>query len=151
MSYETWFHRGTYYNPEYRIQLYGYCRDPEKLTLKEVEYHDNSAACLQAELDAMQEDLKQYRQALAARYAKLSAMPYKLRLSLIRHAPWSGRGVTFDLRIIRIYEDGTAVDELHEHYTGKQRREALARFEELKKQRPGIEIVVDIERRSWER
>ena len=35
--------------------------------------------------------------------------------------------------------------------TAKQRREALARFEELKKQRPGIEIVKDIDRRSWER
>ena len=78
-------------------------------------------------------------------------MPYKLRLSLVRHSPWSGRGVTFDLRIIRIYEDGNAVDELHEHYTGKQRREALARYAELKKQRPGIDAVLDIERRTWER
>ena len=28
---------------------------------------------------------------------------------------------------------------------------ALARFEELKKQRPRIEAVQDIQRRSWER
>ena len=45
----------------------------------------------------------------------------------------------------------TEVKELNEHYTGKQRREALARFEELRKQRPGIELVKDIQRRSWER
>jgi len=49
------------------------------------------------------------------------------------------------------YEDGTEIQELNEHYTGKQRREALARFEELRKQRPGIELVKDIEKRSWEK
>lgn len=45
----------------------------------------------------------------------------------------------------------TEIQELNEHYTGKQRREALARFEELRKQRPGIELVKDIEKRSWEK
>ena len=42
------------------------------------------------------------------------------------------------------------MQELAETYQGKQRRKALARFEELKRQRPGIEIMKGIEKRSWE-
>ena len=64
---------------------------------------------------------------------------------------YSGSGVLYYVRIVRAYQDGTEVQELAETYQGKQRREALARFEELKKQRPGIEIMKDIEKRSWER
>ena len=81
----------------------------------------------------------------------LQTAPYKLRLELKREAGWRGKGVDYYVNIYRTYEDGTEVMELNEHYTGKQRREALARFEELKKQRPGIEIMKDIEKRSWER
>ena len=151
MSYETWFHHGTWYNPEYRVNLYGYFRDPEKLTQKDIDWQEQSAARCIAEAQELIADLQEHRKALAARYAELASAPYTLRLELVRHPAWSGHGVTFDLRIVRRYEDGTEVDELNEHYEGKQRREALARFEELKKQRPGIEIVKDIERRSWER
>ena len=71
---------------------------------------------------------------------------------LERHpSAWAGRPITYDVRIIKTYEDGTKTTELLETYLGKQRREALARFEELKKQRPGIEAIKDIERRGWER
>ena len=61
----------------------------------------------------------------------------------VAEATWSKEAAKWEhlhhLRVVKIM--GTA----------KQRREALARFEELKKQRPGIETVKDIERRSWER
>ena len=72
-------------------------------------------------------------------------------MELERKPSYSGSGVLYYVRIVRAYQDGTEVQELAETYQGKQRREALARFDELKKQRPGIEIVKDIERRSWER
>ena len=49
------------------------------------------------------------------------------------------------------HEDGTAETVLHEHFTGKERRAAFARFAELKHQRPGIEIYQDTDKRSWER
>ena len=97
------------------------------------------------------ESSKEYRKALAARYSELDAAPYSLRLELERKPSYSGSGVLYYVRIIRKYQDGTEVQELAETYQGKQRREALARFEELKKQRPGIEIMKDIEKRSWER
>ena len=81
----------------------------------------------------------------------MESAPYALRLELERKQSYSGSGVLYYVRIIREYQDGTEVQELAETYQGKQRREALARFEELKKQRPGIEIMKDIEKRSWER
>lgn len=48
------------------------------------------------------------------------------------------------VRIVRTYEDGTTETQLSETYPGKQRREALARYDELRKQRPGIETLKDI-------
>ena len=47
--------------------------------------------------------------------------------------------------------DGTEIKELREKYSGKDRRKAFARFEEIQKQRPGIEAIKDIEKRSWEK
>ena len=133
------------------VALRGYFRPPEELTLEDIPAHDRSAAHLLSQAQALIQDLTEYRQALAARYAALAAMPYQLRLTLVRHPPWSGGGVSFDLRLTRHYEDGTETDELREHYTGKDRREAIARYEELRKARPGIETAKDIARRPWER
>ena len=96
----------------------------------------------------MLDDLTEYRQALAARYAALSTMPYTLRLELERIPDWGSGRVKYYVRLVKTYEDGTAVKELEEVYAGKQRREALARFEALRKERPGIEAVKDIERRA---
>lgn len=133
--------------------IYIYAQNPARLkTAHEVEYRDKDAAAKIAELERYIADLKDYRQALAARYAQLDTMAYTLRLELERHpSAWAGRPITYDVRIVKTYEDGTKTTELLETYLGKQRREALARFEELKKQRPGIEVVKDIDRRSWER
>lgn len=58
-------------------------------------------------------------------------------------------GVTYDLTLSRIYEDGT--QELQEHHPGRQRRSAISRFESLRRSRPGIEAVKDVERRSREK
>lgn len=55
------------------------------------------------------------------------------------------------MQIIRTYEDGTTETVLHEHFTGKERRAAFARFEELKRQRPGIETLQDTEKKPWEK
>ena len=57
---------------------------------------------------------------------------------IVRHISWDGR-------------IGRAAKEWAYHIDPPESREALARFEELRKQRPGIEIVKDIARRSWER
>lgn len=55
------------------------------------------------------------------------------------------------VRIVKTLEDGTEIEDLREKYNGKDRRKAFERFEELKKQRPGIEAIKDIEKRHWEK
>ena len=151
MSYETLFQRYGSPSREAEINIRGYLVKPDKLTQERIRGNDESAARLIERCEEVIAALKEYRQALAARYAELDAAPYSLRLELERKPSYSGSGVLYYVRIVRAYQDGTEVQELAETYQGKQRREALARFEELKKQRPGIEIMKDIEKRSWER
>lgn len=146
MSYKTWFE--PWRNGD--VHLRGWFRPPDTLTASEITGQDRSAARLQEEARQLLEDLAEFRQALAARYAMLETAPYKLRLSLIRRPGWHS-GVTYALTLSRIYEDGTEVKELQEIYKGQQRHEAIARFAEIRKQRPGIEAVKDIEKREWER
>lgn len=55
------------------------------------------------------------------------------------------------LVIIRTYSDKTSIETLAERFDGKERHKAIKRFNQLKKERPGIETVMNIERRSWER
>ena len=151
MSYETLFQRYGSPSREAEINIRGYLVKPDKLTQERIRGFDESAAGIIARCEETIAALKEYRQALAARYAELDAAPYSLRLELERKPSYTGSRVLYYIRIIRAYQDGTEVLELNEAYTGKDRRTALARFEELKKQRPGIEIMKDIEKRSWER
>lgn len=146
MSYRSWF--DSWHNGD--IHLRGYFRLPEQLTCSEIPGLDRNAARLQEEARQLLEDLTEYRQALANRYAALETAPYRLRLSLIRHPGWRS-GVTYDLALSRIYEDGTEVHEIREHYTGKQRQEAIGRFESLRRSRPGIDTIKDIVKKEWEK
>ena len=151
MSLETLFTRYGQPSDEGRINITGYLQRPDKLKPNDIKGADNTAARCIAEMQQAIADLSEYRQALAARYADLSTAPYALRLELERYPATSYHGVSFEIRITKRYEDGTAITELRETYPGKERHAALVRFEALKKQRPGIEVWKDIERRSWER
>ena len=151
MSYESLFTRYGSPSTEADICIRGYLTRPDKLTQERIRGNDESAARLIERCEEVIAALKEYRQALAARYAELDAAPYSLRLELERKPSYNSSGVLYYVRIIREYQDGTEVQELAETYQGKQRREALARCEERKKQRPGMEIMKDIEKRSWER
>ena len=132
-------------------RVYIYAQAPRKLsTTRDVAYRDQTAARDIAQLEKLIADLKDYRQALAARYNELVTLPYSTRLTLERAPHWKGH-IEYIVTITKTLSDGTATDELREVYPGKERKKAFDRFEELKKQRPGIEAVKDIERRSWER
>lgn len=147
MAYQDWFsnwQRG-------EVALRGYFRPPEELELDAVVNMDRNAAHMQRQAEALLANLAEYRQALAERYAALSVMPYKTHLELERRPDYYTHKVIYYVRLVREYEDGTTVKELSETYSGKERREALARFEALKKERPGIEVVKDIARRGWEK
>ena len=113
--------------------------------------YDQSAARLITEAQTLIVQLTEYRQALAARYAALATAAYRDRLELTRRRAWRNEPVYYDVRIVRTYEDGTTETTLSETYPGKQRREALARYDGLRKQRPGIETLKDIAPKSWEK
>ena len=152
MAYrENLFQRYGRPSEEARIDIHAFLLLPDKLLENQIKHYDDSAARAIAECEEMIADLKEYRQALAARYAQLTTASYKLRLEIERDPHWRGKCVDYYVRIRKTYEDGTEVNELEEHYTGKERRQALARFEELRKQRTGIEIVKKLERYSWEK
>ena len=110
---------------------------------------DDKAARLIAECKHLTAQLIEYRQDLAARYNALATMPSKDSVKLERYNGYNG--ITYYIRYFTEYEDGTKVETETERFPGKERRAAIKRFEELKKARPGIEYIKDIEKKSWER
>jgi hypothetical protein len=133
------------------IRFYSYIQAPEKLTTaKEIAWRDRSISKDITCIESILADLKEYRQALAARYSELETMLYKEKIKLERYPHYKGR-IEYFVTVTRQYEDGTGREELREVFTGKERKAAFSRFEELKKQRPGIEVIKDIEPRSWEK
>lgn len=131
--------------------LYVNCYRPDKLsTVAEILQNNERASRTIAELESYITALREYQQELSKRAAQLETMGYKLLLKLERYKRYQG-GVEYYITLIKTLDDGTQITELSETYTGKERRQAIARFEALKKERPGIEAVKDIEKESWER
>lgn len=151
MSWRDMFRRYGSPSKECEERLYIYLSHPDALTQEKVVYYDKRAAeyiqCAQTLID----NLTEYRQALADRYNKLATAAYRYELKVERQPPSSYTKVKYFVTLDKVYDDGTRITEIIERYEGKQRREALARFEELKKQRPGIDAITDIEKRHWER
>ena len=146
MAYQDWF--DSYRRGE--VVLRGYFRPPEELTVERITNMDRSAADMAKRAQALLDDLAEYRQALAARYATLAVMPYEIRLDLTREKRYDDK-VWYHLKLYKLYEDGTKQEELQENYPGKERHKAIARYKELCKKRPGITATLDIERKAWER
>ena len=122
----------------------------DKLTDEhDIKNADETAEREIAELQSLIDDLKEYRQALAARYAQLQTMTYSERLE-IRRFPANWDGVHYEVLIVARFEDGTERQTFFRSFPGKERHKALALFEEMRKQRPGIETVKDIAKKSWE-
>ena len=131
--------------------LYVNCYRPDKLsTVAEILQNNERASRTTAELESYITALREYQQELAKRAAQLETMGYKLSLTLERYKRYQG-GVEYYITLTKTLDDGTQVKELSETYTGKERRQAIARFETLKKERPGIEAIKDIEKKAWER
>lgn len=151
MSYLDLFQRYGSPSREAEIRLHGYLIRPDTLTADRIQYNDETAARLIEDCRRLADQLTDYRQALAERYAALATAAYRDRLELVRERRWRDSPVLYHVQIIRTYEDGTTETVLHEHFTGKERRAAFARFEELKRQRPGIETLQDTEKKPWEK
>ena len=146
--YEDWFNGRDEY-PEIWIRDSVHrpssLKDPARVLSE-----DRDAARLIDELENLIGSLRRYRRDLAARYNELSTMPYTYRRACTRNKSWTSKRVTYTIKLTRTYEDGTTVDEIEETFSGKDRKQALERFEELKKSRPGIPADLDLEKARWE-
>lgn len=151
MSWQDMFTRYGSPSKECNERFFYYLLHPDGLTQDQVANYDKRAAEYIQYAQSLIDNLTEYRQALAARYNQLATAAYRYELKIERQPPSSYSKVKYFVTLNKIFEDGTTVTELNERYEGKQRREALSRFEELKKQRPGIEAIMDIEKRHWER
>lgn len=125
---------------------------PAKLrTQKDVIDADRRASRDIAELQNMIDLLTEYRQALAFRYNDLSTMAYSTHLELKRNRYYHGDGISYEIRLYRLFEDTTEEDQLRETYPGKERHKAISRYKELLKEHPGCTAEMQIEKKSWER
>ena len=132
-------------------RIYIYVQQPHTLkTPHDVAWRDGQVAVEIKRLESMIDNLRDYRVALAQRYAELETMPYTRVLTLKRDPSYKGR-ITYWVTITRELTDGTKIDELREQFHGQDRAKAFARFAALQKQYPGIVSVKDVARRSWER
>lgn len=132
-------------------RIYIYVQQPRRYkTPEDIARKDADIARQIARMERLVDDLRDYRVALAQRYAELETMPYTRVLTIKRDPSYKGR-ITYWVTITRELTDGTKIDELREQYAGQERAKAFARFAALKKQYPGIASVKDVARRSWER
>ena len=151
MSYTDLFQRYGAPSKEAEIRIWYYLQRPEALdTFDRIKHYDTQAAQLIAQCEKLIEDMSEYRQALAARYNELATMPSRRRLKLERYVNYDNRKFYY-IRHFTEYSDGTSVETETERFPGKERRAALARFAELKKQFPGIVAEMDIDKKSWEK
>ena len=151
MSYRKYLTR--YGSPaetgEIRFSIY--LTDPAKLTTpKDIAWRDKHISEDITRLETVLEALRDYRKDLSARYGELETMTYSRQLKVERNPHWRGN-IEYTVTITKTFEDGSQVKDLNESYPGKERRKAISRFEELKKQFPGIESVIDIDKRQWEK
>lgn len=132
-------------------RVYIYVQQPRQYkTPEDIARKDADVARQIERMQRLIDDLRDYRVALAQRYAELETMPYTRVLTLKRDPSYKGR-ITYWVTITRRMSDGTETDELREQYAGQERAKAFARFAALQKQYPGIASVKDVARRSWER
>ena len=151
MSYTDLFQRYGSPSKDAEIRILYYLRRPEALdTFDKINHYDSQAAQIIAQCKKLIEDMSEYRQDLAARYNQLATMPSRRRLRLERYVNFNNKKFYY-IRHFTNYDDGTVVETETETFPGKERRAALARFAELKKQCPGIVAEIDIEKKSWEK
>ncbi len=150
MSYHDLLNQYGHEQPQAETRVYIFAQAPRKLTTPdEVAYRDRAAAQDIKRLEKLVDDLKDYRRALAARYAELETLPYTYLLKLERVPHWKGH-IEYVITLTKTLSDGTKTQDLREVFPGKDRRKAFARAAELRRQRPGIPYEEDISRRPWE-
>ena len=91
MSYLDLFQRYGSPSREAEIRLHGYLIRPDTLTADRIQYSDETAARLIEDCRRLADQLTDYRQALAERYAALATAAYRDRLELTRDPGYRGK------------------------------------------------------------
>ena len=144
MSYHDLLNQYGHEQPQVETRVYIFAQAPRKLTTPdEIAYRDRTTAQDIKRLEKLVDDLKDYRRALAARYAELETLPYTYLLKLERVPHWKGH-IEYVITLTKTLSDGTKTQDLREVFPGKDRRKAFARAAELRRQRPGIPYEEDM-------
>ena len=151
MSYTDLFRRYGAPSKDAEIRILYYLQRPETLdTFDRIKHYDERAAQLVSQCKTLIEYMSEYRQDLAARYNQLATMPSSRRLKIERYVNYDNKKFYY-IRHFTDYDDGTSVETETETFPGKERRAALARFAEKKKQYPGIVTEIEKKKKSWEK
>jgi hypothetical protein len=121
-------------------------------TLPQILTSDKNAQHYINVLQSCLEDLRLYRTRLATRAQIIETAAYTLRLSLIRSRYDLNSSVFYDVFLEKVFTDPSIKPVKLEtfHFRGRERLEAKNKFDELKKQYPGIDTFVDINKKTWE-
>lgn len=131
-----------------------YTRADHVHTLEWVKYYDKKAAEDIQGLLNFAEVLKEYRKTLFDRAQEFLTAGYTMQLKITRNIDSYRNGKkSYVIEVLKIIDlkNAAPVSVLKETYEGKERHTALKRFEQLKKLYPNIEIIKDIEKRSYEK
>ncbi|MGE4213157.1 MAG: hypothetical protein AB7E42_00065 [Anaerotignaceae bacterium] len=125
------------------ITLYnGYCyRFKETSNIEILKRYDRMAADNIKQNEENIATLKEYRKQLFKHVQQIVAAPENLSLEIVRGVSYTKR-VYYDINLKNTIEGLREPQKiLYETYTGKQRFEAVARFNALKKQYPQAKII----------
>ena len=122
-------------------------------SIKRIKEHDRWAADEFEGLRQFADMLEEYRRTLYERAQAFYSAPYSMRLTLTRRVDTWNNKKYYDVQLLKVYDLENAAPEkvLDETYPGTERRQAFARFEELKKQHPNIETITDTAKKHWEK
>ena len=98
----------------------------------------------------MIEDCKEYRKGLQEHVNNILAERPIKELRLVRSTNYGNNKKYYRISIHEIYKNGE-YKTLDESFSGTDRHKAFKRFEELKKQHPGIKTIKNIEKGRWEK
>lgn len=131
-----------------------YIKKPDKIkSLSEVQEYDKKAVSEIEYLKSKIELLSIYRAELYNRFQEINSANYHLRITLERQRRYYQNKVFYYVTVHNVPDraDVATVEVLTETYEGKQRYNAIKRFDELCKQYPHAETVKKIEIPQWEK
>ena len=136
---------------EIRLYIHMYPYENEA-RISELKQYDTWAARDIRSLEETIIKLKEYRKELFEHTQQIQELESRLQLKLKRERRYDNK-VHYYVTVKRIYPANERMynDIINEHYEGADRHVAIKRFEQLKKEYPGIEAIKDIEKGRWEK